>query len=78
MFLRSHMELRLPTARLASVLLRAPEQWIPGLASSADEDGQRLLAEVGFAVEGHRIGKQVEIKLGPPVETTGRTWLPIT
>ncbi len=65
-------------ATVAAALLHAPEQWMPALASSADEDGQRLLAEVGFAVERRRIGKQVEIKLGQPVQTAGRTRLPIT
>ncbi len=78
MFLRSYVELSLPIAVVEEALLRTPERWIPDLASSAEERGDRLLGEVGFPVSGHRVGKQVEIELGPPVRTPGRTWLPIT
>ena len=77
MFVRSYVELNLPIADVEASLLRTPEQWIPELASSAEERGDRLLAEVGFAVSGHQVGKRVEIELGPPVRTPGRTWLPI-
>ena len=77
MFVRSYVELHLPIAEVEEALLRAPERWIPQLAASAEERGDRLLAEVGFAVSGHQVSKRVEIELGPPVRTTGRTWLPI-
>lgn len=78
MFLRSYVELNLPIAVVADALLRTPERWIPELASSAEERGDRLLGEVGFPVSGHQVGKKVEIELGQPVRTPGRTWLPIT
>lgn len=77
MFVRSYVELHLPIAEVEEALLRAPERWIPQLAASVEERGDRLLAEVGFPVSGHQVGKRVEIELGPPVRTTGRTWLPI-
>ena len=77
MFVRSYVELHLPIAEVEDGLLRGPERWIPQLAASAEERGDRLLAEVGFAVSGHQVGKRVEIELGPPVRTPGRTWLPI-
>lgn len=78
MFLRSYVELTLPVAVAEEALLRTPERWIPGLALSAEERGDRLLGEVGFPVAGHQVGKQVEIELGRPVATPGRTWLPIS
>jgi hypothetical protein len=78
MFVRYYGELALSAGTAAEVLLRAPERWIPALASSADARGQRLLAEVGFPVRGRRLGKQVVIEIGKPVETPGRTWLPIS
>lgn len=77
MFVRSYVELHLPIADVEEALLRAPERWIPQLAASAEERGDRLLAEVGFAASGHQVGKRVVIELGPPVRTPGRTWLPI-
>jgi len=78
MFVRSYVELSLPIVVVEEALLRTPERWIPDLASSAEEHGNRLLGEVGFPIGGHQVGKQVEIELGPPVRTPGRTWLPIT
>lgn len=77
MFVRSYVELSLPIAEVEEALLRTPERWIPELASSAEERGDRLLADVGFAVSGHQVGKRVEIELGPAVRMIGRTWLPI-
>ena len=78
MFLRTYVELELPIAEVEEALLRTPVEWIPGLASSAEEHGDQLLAEVGFPVSRLQLGKRVEIELGPPVRTAGRTWLPLT
>lgn len=78
MFLRSHVEIRVSPATAADALRRMPADWIPGLAVEAQDHGHRLLAEVGFPVEGRRVGKQVEIELGNPIETAGRTCLPIS
>jgi hypothetical protein len=78
MFLRAYVELDLPIAEVEAALLRTPSEWIPGLASSAEEHGDQLLAEVGFPVSRLQLGKQVEIELGLPVRTSSRTWLPVT
>ena len=78
MFLRAYVELDLPIAEVESALLRTPAEWIPGLAASAEEHGDQVLAEVGFPLSGLQVGKRVEIELGPPVRTPGRTWLPVT
>jgi hypothetical protein len=66
-----------PRAALEKALLSAPESLIPSLASFADERGQHLLAEVGFPVDGHRVSKNVEIDVGTPVASAGKTWIPI-
>jgi hypothetical protein len=55
-----------------------PESLIPSIAVVADDRGQHLLAEVGFAVDGHRVSKHVEIDVGEPVESATRTWIPIS
>ena len=78
MFLRAYVELKLPIAEVAAALLQTPADWIPRLASSAEEHGDQLLAEVGFPVSGRRVGKRVELEMGAPVRTPGRTWLPVT
>ena len=78
MFIRYYVELPYPRAVLEKALLSASESLIPSIASFADDRGQHLLAEVGFPVEGHRVSKHVEIDVGPPVASTGKTWIPIS
>jgi hypothetical protein len=78
MFIRAYVELNLPIAEVEPTLLRTPAEWIPGLAASAEEHGDHLLTEVGFPVSQLHVGKRVEIDLGRPVHTPGRTWLPVS
>jgi hypothetical protein len=49
-----------------------------GIAAVADDRGQHLMAEVGFALDGHRVSKNVEIEVGKPVSSAGRSWIAIT
>jgi hypothetical protein len=77
-FIRYYVELPHPRAALEEALLSAPESLIPSLAVGADDRGQHLLSEVGFAIDGHRVSKHVEVAIGKPVMGTNRTWIPIT
>src|SRR5512141_2274403 len=62
MFIRYFLDIPLPFAAVERELLAQPEVWVPGLAREAESRGERLLAEVGFAVDdAHRLDKQVEI-----------------
>lgn len=78
MFVRYYVELPHTLSALETALLSAPADVIPAIARSADERGQHLLTEVGFAIEGHRVSKKVEIEVGAPVQSTTKTWLPIS
>jgi hypothetical protein len=78
MFIRYYVELAYPMPDLERSLLQAPSSWLSDLAESADQRGQRLLAEVGFPVDGHRIVKRVSIAMGDPVQSAARTWIPIS
>ncbi|MEO6798079.1 MAG: hypothetical protein ABI401_04965 [Candidatus Dormibacter sp.] len=78
MFIRYFVELAHPRGDLERALLASPKTLIPSIASFADDRGQHLLAEVGFAVEGHRVTKRIEVEVGPPVIREGRTWVLIT
>ncbi len=78
MFIRYYVELAHPMPHLERLLFQAPSSWLPNLAESADERGQRLLTEVGFPVDGHRIAKRVSITIGDPVRSSARTWIPIS
>jgi hypothetical protein len=77
-FIRYYVDLAHSVLDLESALLKAPASWLPGLAEGADEHGQRLLTEVGFPVDGHRIVKRVSIAIGEPVRASARTWIPIS
>jgi len=67
-----------PRAALEEALLSVADSLIPSIASFADDRGQHLLSEVGFAVDGHRVSKHVEINVGKPIASAGRTWIPIS
>ena len=78
MFIRYYVELPHAMPDLERALLEAPSSWLPNLAESADLRGQRLLTEVGFPIDGHRIVKRVAIAIGDPVRSSARTWIPIS
>ncbi|MDQ6710315.1 MAG: hypothetical protein M3Z11_07125 [Candidatus Dormibacteraeota bacterium] len=78
MFIRYYLELSHPRAAVEAALVGMPESLIPRIAVVADDRGQHLLADVGFAIDGHRISKHVEITVGAPIARTGRSWTPIT
>jgi len=59
-------------------LLYCAHEALPHLLRAAEDRGQRLLAEVGFAVDTRRIDKQVQIELGAPFRTPSKAVLPMT
>lgn len=78
MFLRAFVEIRVPAEAATMALRRLPQTLVASFAVEAIDHGHTVLAEVGFPMAGRRLGKQVEIELGDPVETPSRTWLPLT
>ena len=78
MFLRAFAEIPVPASAASAVLRDLPHALIEGFAAEAIDRGDTVLAEVGFPIAGHRLQRQVTIELGAPVETSFRTWLPIT
>ena len=77
MFLRYYLELRAPFDDVQRALLGDTGAWIPGLLRDAEDRGQRLLADVGFAMDTRRIDKEVEIEIGEPHRIPGVTTLPM-
>jgi hypothetical protein len=79
MFVRYFLELDDPFDRVEAALLADPSTWVPGMARAAGELGERLLTEVGFAVdEDRRMDKEVEISFGEPYRSASATRLPMT
>jgi hypothetical protein len=78
MFIRYFLDLPVPFEDVEASLLAAPEVWVPRLARDAEDGGERLLAEVGFPVDDHRVGKEVQIEMGAPFRIPSKTILPLT
>src|ERR687892_2694225 len=79
MFIRYFLEVEDPYDRVEAALLSNPGTWIPGEARAADDAGEQLLSDVGFAVtNGHRVDKRVEISFGQPICGFGQARLPLS
>jgi hypothetical protein len=79
MFIRYYLDLPIRSNEVEAALLAQPEAWVPGLARDAEDRGERLLAEVGFAYDReHRLDKQVEIAFGTPYRSPSKTLLPMS
>ncbi len=78
MFVRYFIELPIPLADVEEALLRAPQDWIPGIAKDAEDRGEDLLAEVGFGQNGSRVSRQVILELRDPMRFPSRTILPVS
>jgi hypothetical protein len=76
-FLRVFVEIPVPAPSVLPLLRRLPQTLVESFAEEAIDHGHAVMAEVGFPLAGPRLGKQVEIELGVPVETPSRTWLPL-
>ena len=71
MFLKSYTEIGLPFGEVRDTMARQPRLWLDGLAAAAEQDGRRLLVEVGLEVHGHDVSRLAWLEVGEPV-TTGR------
>jgi hypothetical protein len=78
MFVRYFVDLPVSFADVETSLLDDPGAWVPGLLRDAEDRGELLLAEVGFALDERRIDKEVEIRLGSAYRIPGKTLLPMT
>lgn len=80
MFIRYFRDLDDPFDRVEAALIADPSSWLPGMANAAGELGDRLLAEVGFAVrdDDRRLDKEVEISFGEPFRSPTRTRIPMS
>ena len=77
MFVRYFVELPFPFENVDAALTRDPDDWLPGLATSAEEGGERRMAEVGFG-NGVRVGRSVFVSVGTPGRMASKTLLPVS
>ena len=78
MFVRYYLDIAAPVDEVEVTLLDHPDRWVPGILRTAEEEGERLLVEVGFRVDTRRIDKEVQIELGTPYRFPSKTVLPMT
>jgi len=76
MFVRYFVEISLPRQMVEAVVTASPETWLPVMATEADENGRRLLADVGIGHE-FRIGRTVELDVGEPLRLSTKTVIPL-
>ena len=51
MFVRYYLDLPVAFEEAEASLLDDPGTWVPGMLEAAEDRGERLLAEVGFALD---------------------------
>lgn len=76
MFVRYFIELPFEREEVERIVTAAPATWLPLLAGKANRRGERLLAEVGVG-DDVRVGRTVEITIGPPVTLATKVWIPM-
>jgi hypothetical protein len=77
MFLRCFVELDAPYGEVDAALTSDGKEWLPALASSAEEDGERRMAQVGFG-KAVRVGRSVVVTVGEPARMQFKTLLPVS
>jgi hypothetical protein len=77
MFVRTFVEIEAPYAAVDAALTSDAKEWLPALASSAGDGGERRMAEVGFG-KAMRVGRHVVVTMGEPARLEFKTLQPIS
>ena len=77
MFLKSYVEVAVRFEAVQAVMLREPQTWLDGLAVTTEQEGERLLVDVGLEVGGRRLRRPADLVLGQPQATQVVTSLPL-
>lgn len=77
MFVRCFVELDAPYGEVDAALTSDGKEWLPELASSAQEDGERRMAEVGFG-KAVRVRRSVVVTVGEPARVAFKTLQPVS
>ena len=77
MFVRSFVEISSPFPDVDAALTKDGAEWLPGVASSAGQGGERRMTEVGFG-DAVRVERPVIVTMGPPIRMSFKTLVPIS
>jgi hypothetical protein len=67
MFLKSYIEVDLDFAVVRAAMQLRPPRWLDGVTEAAEEDGARLLVEVGLEFGGHEFARRAVLEVGDTV-----------
>jgi hypothetical protein len=77
MFVRCFIEMAFPYADVDAALTSDGRDWLQDLATSAEEGGERRMAEVGFG-KSVRVGRSVVVTVGEPARFAFKTLQPVS
>jgi hypothetical protein len=77
MFLKSYVDVGFNFDAVRAAMFQEPTAWLDGLAAALEEEGERLLVEVGLQVGGQRRRKRAKLVVGQPRATDRVASLPI-
>jgi hypothetical protein len=77
MFLKSYVEIEASFDVVQAAMLSDPGQRLAGLAAVVEQEGERLLVEVGLEVGGRQLGRRADLVLGEPQVTELVVSLPV-
>ena len=77
MFLKIYTELAVDFERVREAMQGRPRVWLDGLAEYVDQQGQRMLVEVGLDVGGHPIRRSAWVEIGQAISADRVASLPL-
>ncbi|HKF16373.1 MAG TPA: hypothetical protein VKF14_04125 [Candidatus Dormibacteraeota bacterium] len=77
MFLKSVTEVEVDFDEVRAAMLNDPRGWLASLAAAAEDDGDRLLVDVGLQVVGQEVSRRARLDVGEPMTADRVVLLPL-
>lgn len=69
MFVKTYVEIPMDLRSVGDSLRQGASQWLPPLAARVEQDGERLLVDVGLSLGPYRLNRPARVVLGEPMLT---------
>jgi len=77
MFMKSVVEVDVDFEDVRAAMLSDPRAWLATLAATAEDDGDRLLVDVGLQVAGRDVSRRAVLEVGEPMTADHVVLLPL-
>lgn len=77
MFMKSVTEVDVGFDEVRTAMQSDPRGWLARLAAAAEDDGDRLLVDVGLQVAGHDLSRRAGLEVGEPMTADRVLLLPL-